>query len=252
MTDTKNLDELLALSRFLGEEHRNLAILGEGNTSARIDDESFFVKASGSCLETLSKDDVVACRFDKLLPMLEQEELTDKEIETCLLDSRVDQNAKKPSVETLFHGYLLSLPGINFIGHTHSIPVNQILCSPMAEKFATHKLFPDEIVCCGAQSVFVEYTDPGLKLSQTIQQKTQAYMEKFGGPPRVILLANHGLITLGKTSGAVKAAMLMAHKSAEIFIGAAALGGPVFMSDENVDRIANRSDEHYRQKQLKL
>ena len=252
MPDKKTIDELLELSRFLGEEHRNLAILGEGNTSAKIDEQSFFVKASGSCLQTLSEQDVVACRFEKLLPMLEEAELNDKQIEEHLLDCRVDSNAKKPSVETLFHAYLLSLPEINFIGHTHSIPVNQILCSPLAEKFATDKLFPDEIVCCGAQSVFVEYTDPGLKLSQAIRDKTQAYMEEFGGPPRVILLANHGLITLGKTSGAVKAAMLMAHKSAEIFIGAAALGGPIFMSKENVDRIANRSDEHYRQKQLKL
>ncbi len=44
----------------------------------------------------------------------------------------------------------------------------------------------------------------------------------------------------------------MAHKSAEIFVGATALGGPVFMSDEQVHRIANRIDEHYRQRALKL
>ncbi|MFG0291356.1 MAG: class II aldolase/adducin family protein [Rhodopirellula sp. JB044] len=244
--------ELLELSHFLGQEDRDLAILGEGNTSAKIDDDTFLVKASGSCLETLSDDDVVACRFDALLPMLDQDDLTDQQIEDHLLACRVDPESKKPSVETLFHAYLLSLPGVNFVGHTHSIPVNQILCSPMAEKFATQKLFPDEIVCCGAQSVFVPYTDPGLRLSQVIREKTQAFVDEFGAPPRVILLANHGLITLGKTTGAVKAAMLMAHKSAEIFVGAAALGGPVFLSDEDVDRIANRIDEHYRQKALKL
>jgi ribulose-5-phosphate 4-epimerase/fuculose-1-phosphate aldolase len=65
-------------------------------------------------------------------------------------------------------------------------------------------------------------------------------------------LQNHGLITLGKSPAAVKAAMMMAHKSAEIFVGAAALGGPIFMSDADVDRIANRIDEHYRQRALKL
>ncbi|WP_182867959.1 class II aldolase/adducin family protein [Rhodopirellula sp. JC639] len=252
MNTQTNLDELLSLSRFLGEEHRGLAILGEGNTSARIDAETFLVKASGSCLQTLAEDDVVACRFDKLLPMLELDALSDQEIEDHLLACRVDPESKKPSVETLFHAYLLSLPDIHFIGHTHSIPVNQILCSPRAEEFATRKRFPDEVVCCGAQSVFVPYTDPGLKLSQSIRDKTKAYLAEFGTPPRVILLANHGLITLGKTPGAVKAAMLMAHKSAEIFVGAAALGGPVFMSDADVDRIANRRDEHYRQRALKL
>lgn len=252
MTQHDPLNELLSLSHFLGEEHRNLAILGEGNTSAKIDDDSFLVKASGSCLQTLAEDEVVACRFDKLMPMLDQDSLSDQDIEDHLLACRVDAESKKPSVETLFHAYLLTLPGIHFVGHTHSIPVNQVLCSPLAEKFATSKLFPDEIVCCGAQSVFVPYTDPGLALSQVIREKTQAFISEVGSPPRVILLANHGLITLGKTPGAVKAAMLMAHKSAEIFVGAAALGGPVFMPPADVDRIANRIDEHYRQRALKL
>ena len=252
MTQDTIKDELISLSHFLGKEDRKLAILGEGNTSAKMDDNTFMVKASGSCLETLGHDDVVACQFDKLLPMLENDDLSDQAIEDHLLACRVDSSAKKPSVETLFHAYLLTLPDVQFIGHTHSIAANQILCSPMAETFATKKLFPDEIVCCGAQSVFVPYTDPGLMLSKVIREKTVAFMDKFGKPPRIILLANHGIIALGKTPGAVKAATLMAHKSAEIFVGAAALGGPVFMSDADVDRIANRIDEHYRQRALKL
>ena len=252
MTPQETLDSLLDLSHLLGDENRHLAILGEGNTSAKVDDETFLVKASGSCLETLGKDDLVACRFAPLLAMLDDHEMTDQQIEDALFACRVDQKAKKPSVETLFHAYLLSLPGIQYIGHTHSISVNQILCSPMAQQFATRKLFPDEIVCCGAESVLVPYTDPGLKLSQIIRDKTQQFMDKFGAPPRVILLENHGLITLGNSPSAVKAAMLMAQKSAEIFVGAAALGGPNFLSAADVDRIANRIDEHYRQRALKL
>jgi len=250
MTETHQ--DLLELSHFLGDENRKLAILGEGNTSARVDADTFLVKASGSCLETLGDDDLVACRFDALLPMLEEDDLSDQSIEDHLLACRVDQKAKKPSVETLFHAYLLTLPEVEFVGHTHSVAANQILCSPMAQKFADSKLFPDEIVCCGARSVLVPYTDPGLKLSQVIRERTVEFMDEFSKPPRIILLANHGIIALGKTPGAVKAATLMAHKSAEIFVGAAALGGPVFMSDEDVDRIANRIDEHYRQRALKL
>ncbi|QDV45691.1 short chain dehydrogenase [Stieleria neptunia] len=252
MNQPQILESMLELSHFLGEESRQLAILGEGNTSAKIDAETFFVKASGSCLGTLGSDDAVACRFDALLPMLEEDAISDQEIEDRLLGCRVDSTAKKPSVETLFHAYLLSLPGIEFVGHTHSIAVNRILCSPLADRFATQRLFPDEVVCCGAQSVSIPYVDPGLKLSQVIRQKTQAFLDEFGVPPRVILLQNHGLITIGKTPGAVKAAMLMADKAAEIFAGAAALGGPVFMDEGEVNRIANRIDEHYRQQALKL
>jgi rhamnose utilization protein RhaD (predicted bifunctional aldolase and dehydrogenase) len=245
-------DTLLELSHFLGEENRHLAILGEGNTSARVDEHTFLVKASGSCLQTLTNDDLVACRFDSLLPMLDQDTMSDQTIEESLLASRVDPLEKKPSVETLFHAYLLSLEGVHFVGHTHSIAVNQILCSPLANQFATQKLFPDEIVCCGARSVLIPYTDPGLSLSKSIRYATDTYVKDFGCVPRVILLENHGIITLGKTSGAVKAAMLMAQKAAEIFVGAAALGGPAFMSAEDVDRISNRTDEHYRQRALKL
>ena len=246
------LETLLELSHFLGEENRQLAILGEGNTSAKIDEETFLVKASGSCLRTLTRDDLVSCRFDALLPMLDHEEMSDQTIEESLLASRVDRFAKKPSVETLFHAYLLSLNDVCFVGHTHSIAVNQILCSPLAGQFATQRLFPDEIVCCGARSVLIPYTDPGLILSKSIRYETDLFLEEYGCPPRVILLENHGIITLGKTAGAVKAAMLMAHKAAEIFVGAAALGGPTFMSPDDVSRIANRSDEHYRQRALKL
>lgn len=227
-------------------------MLGEGNTSALVNDDVFLVKASGTSLQTLGKPDLVACRFEKLLPMLDQDDFSDQQIEDALMDCRFDPEAKKPSVETLFHAYLLSLPDVNFVGHTHSIAVNQILCSPRAQDFATRRLFPDEVVCCGAESVFVPYTDPGLTLSKSIREQTDAYRLRTGVSPRVILLANHGIITLGKTPGSVKAAMLMAHKAAEIFVGAANLGGPVFMTAEDVDRIANRVDEHYRQKQLQL
>ncbi len=246
------LQSMLELSHFLGRQDRHLAILGEGNTSAKVDDETFLVKASGSCLETLGEDDAVLCRFDPLVAMLDEPHLDDQIIEDRLLACRVDSNAKKPSVETLFHAYLLSLPDVEFVGHTHSVAVNQILCSPRAETFATGRLFPDQVVCCGSASALVPYVDPGLKLSQAIRQETLGFVAKFAVPPRVILLQNHGLITLGKTPGAVKAAMLMAHKAATIFVGAAALGGPVFMSDEDVDRIANRVDEHYRQKAIKF
>ena len=252
MQKSEKIAALLELSHDLGDERLNMAILGEGNTSAKLDDETFMVKASGSCLGTLAEGDVVECRFSTTLAMLEQTEMTDQQIVDELLASRVDPEARKPSVEALFHAYLLSLPGIEFVGHTHSVAINQILCSPMGKKFATQKLFPDEIVCCGAASVYVPYTDPGLVLSQVIRKEVETYMQEFSAPPRVILLENHGIITLGSSPSAVKAAMLMAQKSAEIFVGAAALGGPVFLTPENVDRIANRIDEHYRQRALKL
>jgi rhamnose utilization protein RhaD (predicted bifunctional aldolase and dehydrogenase) len=246
------VQDLLTLSHELGREDRGLAMLGEGNTSARLSDETFLVKASGTCLGTLKEGDVVECRLSALLPMLEKDSLTDQQVDDALLASRVDQKAKKPSVEAVFHAWLLSLPGIKFIGHAHATTVNQILCSPRAQDFAVNRMFPDEIVCCSVASVFVPYTDPGLKLAQTIRSQTEAFVKRHQRQPRVILMQNHGIITLGGTWQSVLSAMLMAEKAAKVFVGAAALGGPVFFSEANVARIAGRPDEAYRQRALKM
>ena len=249
---TPLIQDLLTLSHEIGREDRGLAILGEGNTSVRLSDETFAVKASGTCLGTLKEEDTVECRFSALLPLLEKESLTDKEIDDALLASRVNPKAKKPSVEAVFHAWLLTLPGIKFIGHAHPTTVNQVLCSPRARLFAVNRMFPDEIVCCSVASVLVPYTDPGLKLAQAIRQKTEAYITKLERQPRVILIQNHGTITLGASWQAVLTAMLMAEKAAKVFVGAAALGGPVFLSRQNVERIAGRPDEAYRQRALKM
>jgi rhamnose utilization protein RhaD (predicted bifunctional aldolase and dehydrogenase) len=248
----QTLQDLLLLSHELGREDRGLAMLGEGNTSTRLSDDTFLVKASGTCLGTLKEDDVVECRLSALLPLLDKDSLTDQQVDDALLASRVDAKAKKPSVEAVFHAWLLSLPGIKFIGHTHATSVNQILCSPRAHDFAVNRMFPDEIVCCSVASVFVPYTDPGLKLAQTIRNETEAFVKKHQRQPRVILMKNHGIITLGATWQSVLAAMLMAEKAAKVFVGAAQMGGPVFFTEENTARIAGRPDEAYRQRALKM
>ena len=246
------LEVLLSLSHELGREERRLAILGEGNTSARTSNGTFLVKASGSNLSSLSAANVTECRFAGLLDLIEKRRATDAAIDQALLDARVDLAAKKPSVEAMFHAWLLTLPGVNFVGHTHPIAVNALLCSTRGEMFARRRVFPDEIVCCGPESVWVPYCDPGLKLALAIRREVELYQKRSGILPRVVLLKNHGLIALGATPNAVLAATLMAVKAAEITLGAIAAGGVRYLSAGDVDRIAGRTDEHYRQKALGL
>lgn len=243
---------LIGLSHTLGAEHRQLAILGEGNTSARLSDETFIVKASGSSLGSLGEADVVECRFAPLLALMDKTQASDEEIEEVLFGSRVDSLAKKPSIEALFHAWLLSRPGVSFVGHTHPVAVNSILCSPLAAQFAAGRIFPDEVVCCGTSSVFVPYAAPGLELSQFIARETTNWMERNGVLPRVILLKSHGIITLGTSATAVQVAMFMAVKAAQIFTGSVPLGGPVFLTEEQIVSIAGRRDEHHRQRALNL
>jgi rhamnose utilization protein RhaD (predicted bifunctional aldolase and dehydrogenase) len=252
MNSPEKLKSLLKLSHELGRDDRQLSILAEGNTSVKLSAETFLVKASGSNLGTLDETGVVECRTDVLLSLLEQTGLEDKEVDRLLLESRVDPKAKKPSVEALFHAFLLSLPEIEFVGHTHATAVNSILCSPRAREFAAKRILPDEIVCCDVASVFIPYTDPGLKLAQVIRDEVEKFLAELGRPPRVILMENHGLITLGRSIEGVLSAMLMAEKTAGIWLGAAALGGPKFMTPENVARISGRPDEALRRKILKF
>ena len=244
------IQSLLTLSHQLGGERLRMAILGEGNTSVRLDEDTFAVKASGSNLATLKAEDVTSCAFDRLLPLLDKTSATDLEVDQALLAARLDSAAKKPSIEALFHAYLLTLPGVRCVGHVHAIAVNQILCSPRAREFAEKRACPDEIVMCGVASVFVPYAEPGLGLSQAIRREVVAYVKRTGRDPKIILLQNHGIIAVGASPKAVLGSLLMAEKAAEIFVGAAALGGPVFLTSDQCERIAGRPDEHYRQKML--
>jgi rhamnose utilization protein RhaD (predicted bifunctional aldolase and dehydrogenase) len=245
------LQELVALSHYMGDPRRELAILGEGNTSAKIDANTFYIKASGQTLETIAPQGFCAVRFDRILPLFDAPDLTDIEVKEALLKSKLDDASPvMPSVETFFHAYLLSLPGIRFIAHTHPIAVNSILCSKQAEQALSGRLFPDEIVCCGVAPCYVEYTDPGMPLSKGIKARVEAYIERYDELPKVILMQNHGLIAVAKSAKDARTITEMYVKTARVILGTYALGGPNFLTEENVRRIHTRPDEHYRQKQL--
>jgi rhamnose utilization protein RhaD (predicted bifunctional aldolase and dehydrogenase) len=246
----QTIKALLDLSREIGREDRQLAILGEGNTSAKLSSDRFAVKASGCCLGTMKEADVTICDTTPVLALFDKKSVSDEELNHILLQSRAGGQGKKPSIEALFHAWLLSLPGVNFVGHCHSLAVNQVLCSPRARDFAERRIFPDEVVYCGPASVFVPYADPGLVLAREIRDRTNTYIQQQRHSPRLILLQNHGIIALGSTTAAVLACILMAAKAAAIFMGAAALSGPNFLSAQQVERIAGRPDESYRLREL--
>ena len=218
---------LIELSREFGQAR--WTILGEGNTSGRIDEKVFAVKSSGSSLGTLTEIELTHCYFDALLPVLDRKGVSEQEIEEILLNSRVRPNALKPSVETFFHAYLLTLPGVSYVGHTHPVSVNQILCSGLGNLFAQERRFPDEVVCCGPVSLLVPYEDPGLALAVRIRRDLQNFERVHRKKPKVILLGNHGVITIGQTADAVRVAMAMTVKAAEVFVGAHSLGGTISM-----------------------
>lgn len=249
MTEAESiLQQLVELSRRLGEPANDYAILGEGNTSAEVDEETFYVKASGATLHGIGPEGFVRVRRAPILAMLDVERPTDDAIRDGMLAASVDEASRRPSVETLFHAYFLSLPGVCFVGHTHPTPVNSILCARDSEALLRGRIFPDEIVCCGIAPAWIPYTDPGQPLAREIRRRTEAYREEHGLYPRVLLMENHGLIALGDTPQAVESVTAMFVKTCRILLGTALLGGPRFLTEENVQRIFTRPDEKYRER----
>jgi rhamnose utilization protein RhaD (predicted bifunctional aldolase and dehydrogenase) len=245
------IELLVEMTRFLGQPHLNYVIIGEGNTSQRIDSDTFWIKASGQQMQTIRADGFVAMRFVPVLSLLDNPPSSAQAIQDAMNAARADtESPLRPSVEVTFHAMLLHECGAQVIAHTHATAVNRILCSSRAEEFAQHRLFPDEVVLCGPQSVFVPYVDPGLPLALAMRAQVRRYMADFGEAPRVILLANHGLIALGQTHTEALNITAMAVKAADIFAGACAVGDPVFMSQADIMHIHKRPDEIYRRRQF--
>jgi len=241
--------ELVAMTRQLGMPHMNYVVVGEGNTSKRVDSQTFWIKASGRGMHEIDEAGFVQAHFEPVLDLFEQTELSAADLQNAMMEARVDKSSiVRPSVEVTFHAMLLHGCDVNYVGHTHPVLVNQLLCSNRAEQFANNRIFPDEAVLCGPRSVFVPYMDPGLPLARAIRDQVQGYMEEYGEAPKVILLANHGLIVLGQTPTEILNVTAMCVKAAGIFVGACAAGEPVFMSREDIMHIYRRPDEIYRRK----
>ncbi len=248
MTDL--IEKLLWLSHEIGRDDRHLAILGEGNTSADLGDGTFLIKASGGNLASLDASGLSRVKFDTILDAINDHTLNDSGVREVLLASRADADSRLPSVETFMHAICLREAGAKWIGHCHPVSVLQVLCSQQgATPFLQH-VFPDEIVVCGRDLAVVPYIDPGIELARSVRASLQKFDADFGGPPKVILLENHGPVALGQSEREVLNILLMLDKWARILIGNFTLGGPKFLPDATATRIDTRPDEHYRRKAI--
>ena len=230
MTDKHDvLRRLVRLSRDLGQPEKDYVILSEGNTSARIDDVTFWVKASGVEMHQIDANGFVEMAFDGVLATLDSSDPSDERVKQGLAAARVASSVQAwPSMETPLHALALTLGGARYAAHTHPTPVKAILCSQGAEAAFAGHIFPAEAVVCG-EPLFVPYAGPGWPLAWAVRAGLLAYNDRYGQPPRVILLQNHGLVALGPTPEAVIAITAMIVRAARTLLGTFALGGPRFI-----------------------
>jgi rhamnose utilization protein RhaD (predicted bifunctional aldolase and dehydrogenase) len=250
MDNSAVLEQLIWLSHELGREERQLAILGEGNTSALCDDGTFWVKASGSQLGNITPQGFSQVNLGAVMALMKHQAMDDQAVARALVEVLTDPSQRRPSVETFLHALCLHEAGAKWVAHTHAVSVNQILCSHLgAEPFRQH-LFPDGIVVCGRHPAVVPYVDPGFILALTVRDALHRYQDEHGASPKLLLMVNHGLVALGQTAQEALNITLMADKWAKIIVGTYVLGGPNFLPAAQSERIDNRLDEHYRRQQL--
>lgn len=244
--ESEALHQLVQMSRNLGRPELDYVILGDGNTSAKEDESSFWIKASGAKLHQIRVQDFVLVKLEPVLEMLEKDYLSDEQIARYLKAAKVFPEQPQPSLETTFHALAITIGNAKFVGHTHPVPLNSILCSIRSEEAIRGRIFSEEVLYCGLAPAFVPYKDPGLPLAHEIRKVLLKYLDEFGEPPRVMLLQNHGMIALGQTAQEVENITAMQVKAARILLGTYLLGGPRFLSEEEIKRIYTRPDELYR------
>ena len=209
------LNQLIAMSCELGRPENDYVVIAEGNTSAKVDDHSFWIKASGANLHQIGETGFVQVRFDVIQDMMSHTALSDDEVSKYLAAAKVDSSVKaRPSTEASFHALCLTIAGGRFVGHTHATAGQCDPCAPRRRvKRSSGRMFPEEIAFIGRSPAFVPYADPGLKLSHAVRKSIEEYIVAWGKPPRVIYMQNHGVIVIGQTANEVIATKALVVKA---------------------------------------
>ena len=250
MIHTSLVDRLVLLARELGRPELKLSILAEGNVSADAGDGTFFVKASGGQMGTIEASGFTHVKTQVVLDALTRPSLSDQAIRQVMEASRIDPKSKLPSIETFLHAICLSDGGAKWVGHTHTLSVNRILCSQHGARAFLKHVFPDSIVVCGRHIAIVPYADPGIHLALEMQASLRNFKLRHGTAPKVVLMESHGPVVLGQSEREVMNIMLMLDKWASVLLGTYAMGGPKFLEDSISERIETRPDEHHRRREL--
>ena len=225
--------DLIDLAHRIGNHPARLAIWNEGAVAAQLPGGRFVVSAAGANLARLDARGLVELDLARVQNFLSFEDVKPEDFAIALSDPESPQT----TADVFTFADLFAFEGVRFAAHTQPIPVNQVICSPRARQFADRRNLPHEILACGQASVLVPFMPPGLPLAKEIKRKIALWRDRFKIVPKLILIQNHGMITLGETVDEVLMLTEMTVKFAEIFLGAAMMGGPEFMKPNHVTQI---------------
>ncbi len=166
---------------------------GGGNTSVKLKDGLMAIKASGFCLKDIEPDKAYAvldgAAIRSFYLSTEPEQLADVEAAgsaKAIASARTIEGLAplRPSVEAGFHSILST-----YVIHTHSVYANLACCTANCREIAAQAL-------AGAEYSWewVDYTDPGARLTFAIRDAMLRAERETGKTPSVILMQNHGII----------------------------------------------------------
>ncbi|MBR6766534.1 MAG: tRNA (guanosine(46)-N7)-methyltransferase TrmB [Clostridia bacterium] len=166
---------------------------GGGNTSAKLADGLMAIKASGYCLKDIRPDTAYAVLdYEALRAFYNGSNPTDFEDVEKAGSEEAKKNTKqieglaalRPSVEAGFHSILDT-----YVAHSHSVYANLAACCQELKDIAA-KALADADYTWG----WVEYTDPGARLTFSIRDELKRVEAETGRRPAAIFMQNHGLI----------------------------------------------------------
>ena len=211
--------ELLAYrSRLIGCDPA-LVLWGGGNTSVKQQEIDFRgrasmvlrVKGSGSDLRTIEAKDFPGVRLDDLGPLRDREEMPDEEMVEYLARCLVDPGARRPSIETLLHGFVPH----THVDHTHADAILALTDTVDGRRHVA--------AAFGEEALWIPYRRPGFRLSREVGEAVRKSPRA-----RCAVLEKHGLITWGATARESYDATIEMNTRAEDYARRQARGKAVF------------------------
>lgn len=180
MSDFKPLQDLVDRSQRIGAD-QNLVVYGGGNTSSKgeISDhlgrrrKVLWVKGSGADMQYAIDRDYPSLYLDELLALEEFSEMSDELMVDYVTRALVDPTSRRPSIETLLHGFLPA----KHIDHVHADAICALTNHPRGEEVVREVL--------GSDFAYVDWIRPGFELSKLV-----GGLKDHAG----VILAHHGLV----------------------------------------------------------
>lgn len=163
---------------------------GGGNTSCK-DEQTLWVKPSGTTLAGLAPEKFVAidrAKLARLYDIAPPESPTQREelVKKVMAEATLPETPGRASVEAPLHDTL----NARYVVHTHPFLVNGMTCSKNGKAICA-ELFPD--------ALWLDYIDPGYTLCMVVRKEIKAYQRQHGFEPELIFLKNHGVFVSADT-----------------------------------------------------